>query len=108
MFLVFTKLHRWGIRGMALYPFIIAQDKDAFKDLTFLNHERIHLRQQAELLFIFFYLWYVADYVVLRFKYDHKKAYRNIVFEKEAYQQESQLNYLKQRKFWAFLNYYDR
>jgi len=31
---------------------------------------------------------------------------RNIVFEKEAYLMDHDLNYLKNRKFWSFLRFY--
>lgn len=36
---------------------------------------------------------------------DHFTAYRNIRFEKEAYDKESDLGYLKKRKYFAFLQY---
>ncbi len=71
-----------------------------------LNHERIHLRQQAELLILPFYVWYVLEYFVRLLAYKNKKeAYRNISFEREAYANESDPDYLKHRKFWSFLKY---
>ena len=36
----------------------------------------------------------------------HDQAYRNIVFEREAYARESDLDYLKKRSLWQFLNFY--
>ena len=40
------------------------------------------------------------------FKYkDKKKAYMNISFEKEAYTNENDLNYLEKRKSWNFFNF---
>jgi hypothetical protein len=36
---------------------------------------------------------------------DKNLAYRNISFEKEAYANEKDLNYVKQRSFWKFLSY---
>ncbi len=69
-----------------------------------MNHERIHLRQQVELLIIPFYLWYVLEYVFYRLKgYSQEKAYRSICFEREAYQFENDLEYLRKRPFAAFL-----
>jgi hypothetical protein len=37
---------------------------------------------------------------------DKNVAYRNISFEKEAYTNEKDLNYLQSRSFWKFLNYF--
>ena len=72
-----------------------------------MNHERIHLRQQLELLIIFFYLCYGIEYMVHLYRLKSKQAaYRSISFEKEAYTNENDLNYLKERSFWAFLNFY--
>jgi hypothetical protein len=89
-----------------MFPFIIVARKELRNDTVFMNHERIHLRQQLELLIIPFYIWYLLEYLILRFKYNHQQAYRNIVFEKEAYQKESDLDYLKQRKLWNFTSFY--
>ncbi len=73
---------------------------------TLLNHERIHLRQQAELLIIPFYLWYVTEYFIRLIIYKNKRqAYRNISFEREAYTNENNLNYLNKRKLWALIKY---
>ena len=33
------------------------------------NHERIHAAQQRELLYLPFFLWYVAEWLVLLLKY---------------------------------------
>ena len=89
-----------------MFPFLIIAHHKWKDHKIFINHEHIHLRQQLELLIILFYLWYFIEYVILRLKYDHKTAYRNIVFEKEAYQKEADMNYLKNRKFWNFMRFY--
>jgi hypothetical protein len=61
-----------------------------------INHERIHTAQMKELCYIFFYIIYIIEYF---FRYWGKgNAYRNISFEKEAYENESNLNYLSTRK----------
>ncbi|MCC8410929.1 hypothetical protein LJ707_18460 [Mucilaginibacter sp. UR6-1] len=89
------------VAGMALYPFILVNNKDAVNDATLLNHERIHLKQQREMLVIFFYIAYLLNYFINLIKYcNHHKAYLNIVFEREAYKNEQNLVYLKQRGFW--------
>ncbi len=91
---------------MALFPFVLIRKKELFEDRIFLNHERIHLRQQIELLVIPFYIFYGLNYIFNRFKYKrHDTAYRNICFEREAYQNESNLQYLKERKILNWVKY---
>jgi len=90
-------------RGITLYPFIIIKNKGDKNDLVLLNHEKIHIRQQVELLVIPFYLWYFLEFLYRWMQYkDKKKAYLNISFEREAYANEKDLYYLKQRSFWRF------
>lgn len=91
---------------MAIYPFIILRNKADSNDKLFINHEKIHLKQQLELLIIPFYLWYIIEYFIrLVVTRDKQKAYLNLSFEKEAYQNEHNLNYLKDRKYYSFLKY---
>lgn len=66
-------------------------------------HEQIHWVQQKEMLCLFFYLWYLIEWFIKLFKYKNK-AYYAISFEREAYDNESNLNYLKTRKSFAWLN----
>jgi len=95
-----------GFRGMTLFPFVFASDRNASRDLVFINHERIHLRQQLELLVLPFFVIYVLDYLVKLIRYrDWNLAYRNVVFEREAYENEYDLDYLKSRSFWDFVNF---
>ena len=68
-----------------------------------INHETIHTKQMQELLYIFFYLWYVIEYLVKLIIYRNTKlAYRNISFEREAYQNQYNLNYLSHRKHYSW------
>ncbi|MFK8271094.1 hypothetical protein [Capnocytophaga stomatis] len=92
-----------GYRAITLYPFIFLRDEADKQNQVLINHERIHLRQQLELLVIFFYLWYGIDFLIKYAKYRNwQKAYRNIIFEREAYGNESDLQYLKERKRFGF------
>ena len=94
------------ISGITLFPFILLKRKEDLHNEILLNHEKIHLRQQAELLVIFFYFWYVLEYYYFYFKLkDHFLAYKSISFEREAYAMEDDLNYLKTRKLWSFWKY---
>jgi hypothetical protein len=71
-----------------------------------INHESIHLKQQAELGAIFFYVWYLIEFCIRTVLIGNTDAaYRRICFEKEAYANEENLEYIKTRKFWAFLKY---
>jgi len=92
---------------MALYPFILLREKKFADDRAIMNHELIHHRQEIELLIIPFYLLYVVNYFVNRFRYrTHHEAYREIIFEREAYSNESDFEYLKERKLFSFLRYF--
>lgn len=96
-----------GYRGMAIFPFVLVRYPDDANNAVFINHERIHLRQQTELLIVGFFVWYFLDYLMGLIKYgDHHSAYRNIIFEREAYSNEKDLDYLKKRPFWRFMWYY--
>ena len=95
-----------GFRGITLFPFIIVSESDLKQNPVTINHEKVHIRQQIELLVLPFFIWYGIEFLVKWFMYKDKNAgYRNISFEKEAYENEKDLNYLKQRSFWKFLNY---
>jgi hypothetical protein len=85
-----------GIRALAFYPFIIVSEKTIIDD-QLLIHEKIHLRQQRELLVIPFYIWYLIAL--------WRKGYDNISFEKEAYSNDNNRKYLRFRKPFSFLNY---
>ncbi|WP_229236207.1 hypothetical protein [Emticicia sp. TH156] len=90
------------INGITLFPFIIVRPRNP--DKVLINHERIHIRQQLELLVIPFYIWYVAEWLYHYLRCgEWWTAYRRIGFEKEAYANQEDLNYLKTRKLWAFL-----
>lgn len=89
--------------AMALWPFIFVR-KDTKVTEELLNHERIHGRQQLELLIVPFLLWYVVEFVI-RILLGDGKAYRNICFEREAYENENDMEYIEHRSLWAFLRY---
>ena len=95
-----------GYLGITIFPFVFLKQKKLKEDIVLINHEKIHLRQQLEMLLLPFYAFYVLEFLVrlLRYKNWHL-AYKNISFEREASAKESDLNYLKQRPFWNFLRY---
>ena len=70
------------------------------------NHEYIHTFQQREMLFIGFYIWYLIEWVIRIKQYrGYTKGYFNISFEREAYTNEYNLSYSKQRKPFAWTKY---
>lgn len=108
MILVLKHIIPKGFSGIALYPFVFLKYKRQKDDEVFLNHERIHLRQQLELLIVFFYLWYAIEYLIRLLQYGNRReAYYNISFEREAYSKEFDLGYIEKRPRWAFLFFLD-
>lgn len=93
--------------AITIFPFIILKFKNHKNDLILINHEKIHIRQQLELLIIPFYIVYILEFVFHLIRIGNKRdAYLNISFEKEAYSNELNLNYLQNRKFWSFIKYF--
>ncbi|MCD0489216.1 hypothetical protein LPB86_13330 [Pedobacter sp. MC2016-14] len=93
--------------GMAIFPFIFIKDKSRRTDETLIRHETIHIKQQLELLIIPFYLAYLLNYLINLFKHkSHHQAYRNIIFEKEAYACDHKTDYLINRQSWAWIKYF--
>lgn len=75
-------------------------------DKNIINHERIHTAQMRELLYIPFYILYVLEWLFRLMQYGfNKSAYYNISFEREAYANGDNLDYLKSRKPFAWTNF---
>lgn len=71
-----------------------------------INHENIHTKQMQELLYVFFYLWYIIEWIVRLLEYfNFHTAYRNISFEWEAYANQYNADYIKTRKHYAWWKY---
>ncbi len=95
--------------GMAIFPFIFVKSKVLANDEVVINHEKIHLKQQLELLILPFYIAYLFHYVINLMIYrNHYQAYLNIVFEREAYVYEKDLNYLKRRRIFAWGSFFKK
>lgn len=75
-------------------------------DKFVINHEYIHSMQMREMLYVFFYLWYVLEWIVRLFiNRNVYAAYRNISFEREAYDRQYDLNYRTHRRHFASFKY---
>lgn len=77
--------------------------KECYMSAEDYNHEDIHTEQMKELLYIGFYLWYFIEWLIRLFKKGN--AYRNISFEKEAYNNEDNFNYPSNRSGFAWWKY---
>ncbi|WP_281226604.1 hypothetical protein [Flavobacterium aquiphilum] len=107
MFVIVAKyLIPKGYRGLTVFPFVFIKYRFDSENKVLVNHEKIHLRQQLELLVLPFFLWYFVEYAVRLLQYKNTNlAYRNISFEREAYANEQDLNYLEKRRFFRFWKY---
>ena len=95
-----------GYTGLTIYPFVFLKNTQLRNDEVLINHESIHLKQQLELLVLPFYIVYGFEFLFRLLQYKHwKMAYRNISFEREAYGNEDNLDYLNTRRTWRFLKY---
>ena len=103
--ILFSKFRFNKYIAITIYPFIII-NKDFKGDEVLINHEKIHIKQQVELLWLPFFIWYFGEFLVRFFQFRNwHKAYLNISFEREANQNEHNLNYIKYRKKYAFIKY---
>lgn len=109
-----------GFKAINWFGYLCTR-KNARLSSVFINHEEIHTAQMKELLYVPFYIFYLLEYVIraiaygLRFlgrmvrdkkrKFRLSLAYRKISFEKEAYNNENNLDYLKTRKPFAFIKH---
>ncbi len=106
MILVFRHFFRKNYVGLTLWPFIFVKEPVYKEDSVLINHEKIHLKQQMELLVLFFYVWYIGEWLFRTLLYlNSYRAYQNISFEREAYAHEKDLGYPERRTPYSFLNY---
>ena len=91
-----------GYKAINLFGVLFVRG-DAQVDEKTIRHESIHTAQMQEMLYIFFYLWYVMEWIVRLFMKGN--AYRNISFEREAYENEKDVDYLSSRTWFAWIEY---
>lgn len=73
-----------GFKAINLFGIIFTRYELSEKDI---QHELVHTKQMKKLWYIGFYIWYLIEYLINLIKYkDTYLAYRNISFEKEAYE----------------------
>lgn len=95
-----------GFKAMNLFGLILFVRKGAKMSSKDINHEEIHSVQWKELLYIGFLLWYCIEYVIRLFEFQSfKSAYKNISLEREAYDNQSNMMYICNKKIFSFLKY---
>jgi len=124
-----------NIIGITLCPFGIYVKLEYLTRVKTINHEKIHWQQQLEMMvagaimsvitgvvlmllgifawwmllllvfpLLFFYLWYIIEWF-LRIFINGNKAYISLSFEREAYTNAENQDYLKTRKPYSWLKY---
>jgi hypothetical protein len=92
-----------GFIAINLFGVLFARNGTPVSPRT-INHESIHTAQMKEMLYVFFYLFYVAEWLI-RLPWHKGRAYENISFEREAYTNMSNNDYLKERRRYAWMKY---
>ncbi len=106
MIVIFPRVIAKSFCAVTIYPFIILKKPGLKFDFVLINHENIHLKQQKELLWFFFFIWYGLEYLIRLLYYRSAyRAYKNISFEREAYANEYDLDYIDSRKPFSFVRY---
>lgn len=93
----------WPV-AITIMPFGIYIKPDYLKDEQTIRHEMIHARQQLEMFILPFYLWYLVEWLI-RLVINFKMAYMSVSFEREAYRNDDNSEYLIGRKRLAWLSY---
>lgn len=92
-------IHFKGFKAINLFGIVFARRWLTLQDL---NHEAIHTQQMKEMLYVFFYIAHICEWVYNLIKYrDTKLAYYEISFEREAYEHQTDMRYLRTRKHFA-------
>lgn len=77
------------VGGITLYPYVLIARRDPESARTTLSHELVHVEQVGRLGVARFYATYLLEYARgLARTRRHRRAYREISFEREAYERE--------------------
>ena len=93
-------------KAAALFPFLIVKEKQYLTPL-FIQHEKIHFRQQVETLYIGILLLDILEtlYARLILKQSPLEAYLYRSSEQEAYRNQTNSSYLQNRQLFKFTKY---
>lgn len=103
--IVYNRYIPFGKEFLAINLFGVIFTKGRLTEVD-INHELIHTIQMRELLYVPFYIVYVLEWMIRIVQYrGWVKGYSHISFEKEAYENQRNMNYLKKRKHFSFVKY---
>ena len=104
-FSLFTGFHKTA-KAVTVFPFIFVRSKDEIIPWI-ITHERIHIRQQIELLLIGAVLLYIIEtlYSLLVLRLPWYEAYLWNSNEQESYRNQNNPDYLKNRKPFSQFHY---
>lgn len=92
--------NRWipfkGFLAINLFGVMFVRGKAADVTPRLINHERIHTAQMRELGYVPFYIIYFLEWLYRLTR--NGNAYRNISFEREAYANDGNPDYLRTRR----------
>lgn len=107
--------------AITIFNNLIRRDKYKNRPISKItyNHESIHLQQELDFVFgceklyvlggcifyILYFLEWLVKLIISIFTLGKVKAYRSISFEQEAYDNQNNLNYLKNRKRFNWVKY---
>ena len=96
-----------GYKYINLFSLIFTRDASKINAKEY-NHEKIHLKQMQEMLWLPFYLWYGVEYCIirlLRFFDKQDVVYHDVSFEEEAHNNDDNYTYPETRKHYSWLKY---
>lgn len=93
-----------GYKCINLFGILFVRE-NAVLTTTDIVHETIHTKQMQEMAYIFFYLWYSIEWLVklVHYRFDSKRAYKSLSFEREAYANETVVGYPENRKHYCWI-----
>jgi hypothetical protein len=94
-------------RAAVVWPFLIVRDQQEYGRAWLMNHEKIHLVQNTDLLVLGFDVLYFCEYVFARLvlRKTKEEAYYWFSHEQEAYLNQHDMDYLKTRRWGAQFKY---
>lgn len=103
----FKKVFGFPVGAVALFPFILVRDEHILESREYINHESIHLRQYIETLIIGLLIIGLIQYLyaLCILRKTRIQAYYYMSHEQEAHQNDENLSYLKQRKWFSYYKY---
>jgi hypothetical protein len=104
---LFTIFHFGEAVGVTAPPFIFIIPNQE-NERQIINHEQIHMNQASDYWYVGFY--FVYSYYIIKgyLRYNNREdAYYSNPFESEAYENETDYDYIYLRKPYSHLNYLD-